>query len=184
MRRASWVISVMCLLLTLTVLTACATAPPPADESQADQTAIAPPDPEATREAEARQQAAIEAENARRQYEIERNRFMYEDIFFGPKSYRLDATARTLLDEKALWLQAHPEEQVIIEGHCSEGGSSEDNLALGLRRAGEVKTYLMHQGIDRRRLTAISYGKERPIEAGVGEDAKAKNRRVRLVIVD
>jgi len=173
----------MCLSLALTVLTACATALPPANESQAAQTAVSPSDTDATRETEARRQAAIEEENARRQYEIERNRFMYEDIFFGPKSYRLDDTARRLLDEKAAWLEAHPQVQVMIEGHCSEGGSSEDNLALGLRRAGEVKTYLMHQGIDRRRLEVISYGKERPIEAGVGEEAQAKNRRVRLVII-
>jgi peptidoglycan-associated lipoprotein len=179
MHRASWVVSVMCLSLALTVLTACATAPPPANESQAAQTAVSPPDAEA----EAQRQAAIEAENARRQYEIERNRFMYEDIFFGPKSYRLDDTARRLLDEKAAWLEAHPQVRVMIEGYCSEGGSSEDNLALGLRRAGEVKTYLMHQGIDRRRLEVISYGKERPIEAGVGEEAQAKNRRVRLMII-
>jgi len=173
----------MGLLLALMMLVACATAPPPADESQADQTAAVEPNPEATREAAAQQQAAIEAETARRQYEIERNRFEYEDIFFGPKSFRLDGSARQLLDGKAVWLQQHPDVQVMVEGHCSEGGSSEDNLALGLRRAGEVKTYLMHKGIDRRRLTAISYGKERPIVVGAGEEAQAKNRRVRLVIV-
>ena len=57
-------------------------------------------------------------------------------------------------------------------------------MALGLRRAGEVKGYLLHKGVARKRLTAISYGSEQPIARGEGEEIQAKNRRVRLTIVE
>lgn len=127
---------------------------------------------------------AADDQAAQRRYEIERNRFAYEDIFFAKNRYQLDDRARTTLDWKANWLQDHPQVKVIIEGHCGEGGSAENNMALGLRRAGEVKGYLIQHGIARDRLTAISYGIERPIAQGAGEEAQAKNRRVRTVIVE
>ena len=123
-----------------------------------------------------------EDQEARRQYEIERNRFVYEDIFFARNKYQLDDQARADLDWKAYWMQSHPKVKIVIEGHCAEGGSAENNMALGLRRAGEVKGYLLRQGIARDRLTAVSYGSERPIAQGEGEEVQAKNRRVRTVI--
>ena len=128
--------------------------------------------------------ATVEDQETRRQYEVDRNRFIYEDIFFAQNKFQLDAQARDRLNWKADWLQAHPQVKVFIEGHCGEGGSAENNMALGLRRAGEVKGYLLRQGIARDRLTAVSYGSERPIAQGKGEEVKAKNRRVRLVIAE
>ncbi len=125
-----------------------------------------------------------EEQEIRRRYEIERNRFIYEDIFFAKNKHRLDKQARDLLDWKADWLLAHPQVKVVIEGHCGEGGNSEGNMALGLRRAGEVKGYLLHKGVARDRLTAISYGNEQPLARGEGEEIQAKNRRVRLMIVE
>ena len=125
-----------------------------------------------------------EEQEARRRYEIERNRFIYEDIFFAKNKHRLDQQARERLDWKAGWLLAHPQLKVVIEGHCGEGGNSEGNMALGLRRAGEVKGYLLHRGVARDRLTAISYGSEQPIAQGEGEEIQAKNRRVRLTVVE
>jgi outer membrane protein OmpA-like peptidoglycan-associated protein len=53
-----------------------------------------------------------------------------------------------------------------------------------MRRAGEVQSFFLRRGIARERLTAISYGKERPVATGEGEEVRAKNRRVRTIIVD
>ena len=138
-------------------------------------------------EEQARQQALederLQMEADRRQFEIERNRFVYEDIFFDKFRYRLDEKARRELAWKADWLLRHPNVKVLIEGHCDTGGSAEENLALGLRRAGEVKSFFLKRGIDRDRLSAISYGKEHPIATGKGEEVQAKNRRVRTSIL-
>jgi peptidoglycan-associated lipoprotein len=136
----------------------------------------------------ARQQALKEQqmkeEAEQRQFEIERNRFVYEDIFFKKNKYRLTEQAAQELEWKTDWLEAHPDVKVLIEGYCDEGGSAEDNLALGARRAGEVESFFLRRGIARERLSVISYGKERPIATGDTEEARAKNRRVRTQIIE
>jgi peptidoglycan-associated lipoprotein len=70
---------------------------------------------------------------------------------------------------------------VVIEGHCDERGSVEYNLALGERRARAAKDFLVSYGVPATRLTTISYGKERPFDAGHDESAWAKNRRAHFV---
>ena len=164
------------LLLLGMLLTACATT----SSTEPQEAAKAAPPSAST---ETPQPMSVEDQEAQRQYQIERNRFMYEDIFFAKNKYQLDAQARELLEWKAAWLKAHPNVAVLIEGHCGEGGNAENNMALGLRRAGEVKGFLLRQGVSRDRLTAVSYGSERPLAQGQGEEVQAKNRRVRLTIV-
>ena len=83
---------------------------------------------------------------------------------------------------KAKWLHEHPYVAVIIEGHTDEPGSKEYNIALGDRRAGEVKSFLLGQGIATERLIPVSYGKEKPIDPKRTAEAKNKNRRVHFVI--
>jgi outer membrane protein OmpA-like peptidoglycan-associated protein len=100
----------------------------------------------------------------------------------GGKSYSLIPEAQEILIRKAEWLMAYPEINVIIQGHTDEPGTAEYNFALGDRRAGIVKSFLIQQGIDPSRLTAVSFGKERPAESGQNEEARAKNRRVHFLI--
>lgn len=173
--------------LMLFALSACASRQTTAPTMTDDQT-TAPSSEISNEEALARQQALEEQQRQdeadRRQFESERNRFVYEDIFFARNQYRLDENARREMEWKAAWLLTHPDIKVLIEGHCDEGGRPEDNLALGMRRAGEVQSFFLRRGIARERLTAISYGKERPVATGEGEEVRAKNRRVRTIIVD
>ena len=114
----------------------------------------------------------------------DRIKFMYEDIYFKRGSTGLDAAAKSLLDQKARWLQDNPGVKVVIEGHTDYRGSKEYNLALGDRRSGTVKSYLMRRGVARERLVAISYGKEKPAVTGRTEKDRAKNRRVHFAIED
>ena len=72
--------------------------------------------------------------------------------------------------------------KVRIEGHCDERGSDEYNLALGERRAKAAMNYLVTLGIADKRLSVISYGKEKPVDPGHDEAAWAKNRRAEFVI--
>jgi peptidoglycan-associated lipoprotein len=117
-----------------------------------------------------------------RQLRAEKIKFMYEDVYFEKGSYKLGLEARKLLKSKALWLQKNSDLKVIIEGHTDEAGSKEYNFALGDRRAGAVKSFLIGQGVPSWRLIAVSYGNERPIDTGNLESAKAKNRRVHFVL--
>ena len=71
---------------------------------------------------------------------------------------------------------------MTIEGHCDERGTAEYNLALGERRAGTARTYLVSLGIAADRLRTVSYGREFPFDPGHDEAAFSKNRRAHFVI--
>jgi len=79
-------------------------------------------------------------------------------------------------------LKAAPGMRLLIEGHCSAEGTMEYNLALGARRASAVLEYLAGQGIDRSRLSTVSYGEERPKFPNDTEANRAMNRRGAFVI--
>lgn len=102
-------------------------------------------------------------------------------VYFEYDQARLTSEARQKLSDNADWIKSHPNFTIQIEGHTDSRGSVEYNLALGERRAKSVKTYLQSLGIDGKRVTIISYGKEKPIDPGDGEAAWAKNRRANFV---
>ena len=142
-----------------------------------------------TEAADMDRQKELEAERQReeaekRQFMAAKAQFMQEDIYFQKGSYRLQPEARSVLERKADFLKKYPEVSVIIEGHTNERGSRETNIAFGDRRAGAVKSFLIKEGIDTSRLIAVSYGKERPVDTGSSEKARAKNRRVHFVVQD
>ena len=70
--------------------------------------------------------------------------------------------------------------RVVLEGHADERGTREYNMALGERRAKAVQRYLVLQGVSPAQLELVSYGEERPLAAGSGEESWAQNRRVEL----
>ena len=51
------------------------------------------------------------------------------------------------------------------------------NLALGQKRAKEVRDYYIRLGVDGRRVATISYGKEQPDCTEANEECWSKNRR-------
>jgi len=69
---------------------------------------------------------------------------------------------------------------ISLAGHADERGTREYNLALGQRRAEAVSDYLVLNGIDKSRITVMSYGEERPAAFGQDEMSYAKNRRVEI----
>ena len=103
-------------------------------------------------------------------------------VYFDYDSSDLLPDARTTLQGNADWLKRNAARRVEIGGHCDERGSIEYNLALGDRRANQVRDYLVNLGVDGSRLEAVSYGEEKPAGRGHGEDAWAKNRRAEFRI--
>ncbi len=97
-------------------------------------------------------------------------------IYFDYEKYSVRADAEPILAAQAAWLVRYPAVQVRIEGNCDERGTEEYNLALGGRRADAVKTFLVAHGVITSRITTVSYGKERPIDPGTGEQAWQHNR--------
>ena len=105
-----------------------------------------------------------------------------DTVLFPYDSYDIDDEARAVLGKQAEWLARYPTVRVTVEGHADERGTREYNLALGDRRATAAKNFLAAQGIATRRMTTISYGKERPTAEGADEAAFARNRRAVTVV--
>jgi peptidoglycan-associated lipoprotein len=104
------------------------------------------------------------------------------DAFFAFDDARLDADAQDALRVSAQWLRQNPDYRLTVEGHCDERGTESYNLALGDRRAGAARDYLVSLGIDSARIRTVSYGEERPFQEGSNEAAWAQNRRAHLVL--
>lgn len=100
-----------------------------------------------------------------------------QDINFEFDSSELSASAKGKLRENAQWLLDNPSETVVIEGHCDERGTSEYNMALGMRRAQSVSDFLRSLGVDEAQMTEVSYGEELPLNPASNEAAWAENRR-------
>ena len=97
-------------------------------------------------------------------------------VFFGYDRYDLSADARSALKRQADWLNTYNNVTAVIEGNADERGTREYNLALAARRAESIKSYFVAQGIIPSRLTTVSYGKERPIDARSSEAGWSRNR--------
>ncbi|MDB5495626.1 MAG: peptidoglycan-associated lipoprotein [Phenylobacterium sp.] len=104
-------------------------------------------------------------------------------VYFDFDRYDVRADAQPLLAGQATWLKQYPAVVVRIEGNCDERGTREYNLALGARRANAVRDFLVSHGLDPARITTISYGKEKPIDAGSGDEADQHNRNAHTAIV-
>ena len=97
-------------------------------------------------------------------------------VYFDLNAYSIRADAEPVLGQQATWLARYPAVKVRVEGNCDERGTREYNFALGSRRANSVRDFLVAHGVAATRIETVSYGKERPVDPGTGEDAWAHNR--------
>ena len=98
-------------------------------------------------------------------------------VFFATNKSSLTTKSRETLRKQATFLRKNKNLSVTIEGHADERGTREFNLALGERRANAAKDYLMTYGISGKRISVISYGKERPVNTESTPLAWSQNRR-------
>lgn len=106
-----------------------------------------------------------------------------QDAIFLYDASTLSTDAQEALSLSSMWLKSHNDYALLIEGHCDERGTEQYNLALGDRRANTAKDYMVTLGVDAARIRTVSYGEERPFDAGHDEGAWAANRRAHLVLV-
>ena len=98
-------------------------------------------------------------------------------VFFATNKSSLTSLSRETLRKQATYLRKNKNLNVVVEDHADERGTREYNLALGERRANAVKDYLMTYGISGKRISVISYGKEKPVNTESSPLAWSQNRR-------
>lgn len=73
--------------------------------------------------------------------------------------------------------------RVEIGGHTDNNGSDAYNLDLSKRRAQAVRTMLVKNGADANRITAVGYGKTKPLAPNDSRQGRSLNRRTEFVIL-
>jgi outer membrane protein OmpA-like peptidoglycan-associated protein len=102
------------------------------------------------------------------------------DVFFAYNSSELGPQAQQILKQHVAFLKAHPGLNVELVGRCDERGSSEYNFHLGCQRASAVKAFFVTQGIEPKRISLRTLGKELPLCSDHTAECWKENRRVNI----
>ena len=98
-------------------------------------------------------------------------------VFFATNKSALTTASRDTLRKQASWMRKNKKLNVVLEGHGDERGTREYNLALAEKRANAARDYLLTYGISGKRISVISYGKEKPVNSASTPLAWSQNRR-------
>jgi peptidoglycan-associated lipoprotein len=139
----------------------------------------------ASADADAAQQAASEAaavaENlAQKQQAQDTAQALAHVIYFDFDQSTIKAEFRAALNGHAAYLSQNPSARIVLEGHADERGTREYNIALGERRGNAVSRYLVVQGVSVAAIEVVSFGEERPVNAGQDSASLSENRRVEI----
>lgn len=104
-------------------------------------------------------------------------------VFFDFDKWDIKPQYHQELANFAGFMKQYPGVKVEIDGHTDAIGSDEYNQKLSLRRAEAVRMYLVKNlGMDPALLTAVGFGKSKPIASNDTEEGRAKNRRIEAVL--
>ena len=112
---------------------------------------------------------------------ITRNPLEYDTVFFEFNSSQITERSQIIVTAHAKDLAGQSGKNVVLEGHTDERGTREYNLALGERRAVAVQNLMTSVGAGSNSISPVTYGEERPIQAGQSADAWSANRRVQIL---
>jgi len=111
-----------------------------------------------------------------------------DKLLFPSGSIIIDEKGKAALKQLAVVLNKETEINVAVEGHTDDKkiinlGQIKDNWDLSVLRATSVTRYLAEtEKIDPTRLTATGKGEFQPIDPGATPEARAKNRRIEIVL--
>ncbi len=108
-----------------------------------------------------------------------------DKVYFDTGMATIKAQSFPVLQAVAGVLKTMPQiGKLSVEGHTDDQGKNKDNLQLSQDRAQAVVEFLVREGIDRTRLTAVGHGEDMPVVEGKDDAARAANRRVEFLIIE
>jgi len=105
------------------------------------------------------------------------------DAFFDFDKATLKPEGRAKLDDLFRKISTMNLEVVIAVGYTDSVGMEAYNQSLSMRRAGEVKAYLVGKGVDKDRIYIGGKGEQDPIASNQTSEGRAKNRRVEIEVI-
>ncbi|MCL4158686.1 UNVERIFIED_CONTAM: hypothetical protein GTU68_052706 [Idotea baltica] len=104
-------------------------------------------------------------------------------ILFDTGKATIKAQSAAVLADIVGILKEYSTAKFTVEGHTDSVGSETLNQRLSDSRANSVKEYLVQNGIDAFRLSALGYGESNPIDSNKTRAGRANNRRVEINLV-
>ena len=105
-----------------------------------------------------------------------------ENIEFEVSSAVITAAGQEELQRAVTFFNENPDVGAVIEGHTDTDGSEEGNLTLSQNRAESVLAFLVDNGIDADRLSAVGFGEAQPILDAAGVEDKPASRRIEFQV--
>lgn len=106
----------------------------------------------------------------------------FDNLEFETGSAIIKKTSFESLKQLAEVLQKRNEYKLRISGHTDNVGNANTNLLLSQQRANAIKTFLIKEKIDGKRLITEGFGQSKPISDNTSEQGRQKNRRVEMKI--
>ena len=109
--------------------------------------------------------------------------FVLEGVNFHTNSAELTDEAKSILLPIATSHNAHHADvDLLISGHTDSMGAEAYNLSLSQKRAEAVMAFMVSNGSDAAKLTAVGHGESQPVADNGTKEGRAKNRRVELTV--
>jgi OmpA-OmpF porin, OOP family len=108
-----------------------------------------------------------------------------EQVQFAYNSAEILKASDFILEAVQKILEENPEiAKVEVQGHTDNKGGDAYNKKLSERRAASVVKWLVKHKVDKKRLTSVGFGKEKPLDTNDTEEGRTNNRRVEFHIMD
>lgn len=111
---------------------------------------------------------------------IEYRTVVLSNVQFYTNSSKLMPSSQKDLDKLSLYLLENIHLKARIIGYTDSRGDDNVNKKISLTRAECVRTYIIFQGVDNRRLEAIGEGEKNPRAPNDDAEGRAMNRRVEI----
>ncbi|MFN6943919.1 MAG: OmpA family protein [Cytophagaceae bacterium] len=109
--------------------------------------------------------------------------FVVDNIYYDFDKWNIRPDAAKELDKIVEFLANNPAISIELSSHTDERGAADYNRRLSQKRAQSAVEYIISKGIDKSRLTAKGYGKDKPlIKNAKTEEEHQKNRRTELEV--
>lgn len=109
-------------------------------------------------------------------------------VLFPPGFAVLTSRGKAAVDKVAAQLMGpeHEAFDIRVEGHTDalpiRKSGFKDNWELSAARARAVLVHMLKRGVDPRRMSFSGYGPHQPVDTGNSNEARARNRRVEIVL--
>jgi outer membrane protein OmpA-like peptidoglycan-associated protein len=105
------------------------------------------------------------------------------NVFFDVDKHDLKDESFAELNRVVKLLKDNPDMNIEVSGNTDATGNEAKNLTLSQNRADAVKSYLVSQGIESKRIKSVGNGQSKPVADNATEDGRKLNRRVEFTIL-